>query len=213
MTLLPAALRRIACLLVFCLFPAFALAALNETYEGLLIPDTFETPIPITVEIRELSGLLVGNVKTGPPMASSAPIAGGENEYGKCSIRVPLPSGIVLKLAGTCLTNVFEGRYTLLNRQEGKPRGSFRLMRKETGKRDGNNGRSAGSSAVPPTTSLTDCIKANTRCLLSCPRGDYNTEFLCSNRCRHKFQSCKGKNSQTAPATPQPDSRDTQVAP
>jgi hypothetical protein len=199
MTLLPAALRRIAFLLALGLFPALALAALNETYEGLLIPDTFETPIPITVEIRELSGLLVGHVKTGPPMAGSAPIAGGENEYGKCNIRVPLPSGIVLKLAGTCLSNVFEGRYTLLNRQEGKPRGSFRLMRKETGKRDSNDRKSSPSAALPPATSLTECIKANTRCLLSCPRGDYNSEFLCSNRCRHKFQSCKGKNSQPAP--------------
>lgn len=199
MTHLPAALCRIAFLLVLGVFPALALAALNETYEGLLIPDTFETPIPITVEIRELSGLLVGRVKTGPPMTGSAAIAGGENEYGKCNIRAPLPSGIVLKLAGTCLTNVFEGRYTLLNRQEGKPRGSFRLMRKETGKRDGNDGKSSASAAPPPTTSLTDCIKANTRCLLSCPRGDYNVEFLCANRCRRKFQSCKGNSSQPAP--------------
>lgn len=199
MTHLPAALRRIAFLLVLGIFPALALAALNETYEGLLIPDTFETPIPITVEVRELSGLLVGRVKTGAPMSASAPISGGENEYGKCNIRVPLPSGIVLKLVGTCLTNVFEGRYTLLNRQEGKPRGSFRLMRKETGKSDGNEGKSSASAALPPTTSLTECIKVNTRCLLSCPRGDYNVEFLCSNRCRHKFQSCKGKTSQLAP--------------
>jgi hypothetical protein len=37
------------------------------------------------------------------------------------------------------------------------------------------------------------CVKANTRCLAACPRGDTDAEYLCANHCRTKMNACKAK--------------------
>ena len=37
--------------------------ALSETYEGVLLPDNLEGPIPIVVELRDVGSILTGNVK------------------------------------------------------------------------------------------------------------------------------------------------------
>ena len=46
---------------------------------------------------------------------------------------------------------------------------------------------------APPTLTVSACLKTNTRCLAACPRGDTEIEYLCSNRCRTKLQSCKAQ--------------------
>ena len=58
------------------------------------------------------------------------------------------------------------------------------------------------AAPVDAASPITACLKANTACLIACPRGDYNVEFLCSNRCRTKFQQCKGKSTLQTPAQP-----------
>lgn len=169
--------------------PALA-QQLDATYEGMLVPETFDTPIPITIQLKEQGGRLTGTLTAGSPYSATAPISSGENRYGQCNVRIVLSPSITLRLFGSCLPRMFEGRYTVnAPRDESKPRGMFRLMRKEVKA----NGEEKGFARLPTpsSSSLTDCIKANTRCLLACPQGDYNTEFLCSNRCHRKYQACK----------------------
>lgn len=186
-------LRRLVLLLLIGLASGPALAELEETYEGMLLPDNFETPIPITVQVKEQSGRLTGTVTTGATPPITAPISSGENRYGQCNMKILLTPTFTLRLFGSCQSTMFEGRYTIYTtREDDKPRGSFRLMRKEIKKREEDK-ETRRSTLTPPAGSVTDCIKTNTRCLLACPQGDYNAEFLCSNRCRHKYQACKAK--------------------
>ncbi|MBS0348611.1 MAG: hypothetical protein JSR69_19365 [Proteobacteria bacterium] len=175
-----------------------ARAELDETYEGLLVPNNFESAIPVTLQLHERSGQLTGTITTGAPFHVTAALSSGVNKYGQCNMRIPLTPSFSLRLYGSCQSALFEGRYTIYTTQsEDKPRGTFRLMRKEVKKEVDDDGLPRRSTNAPPTGSVTDCIKANTRCLLACPQGDYNVEFLCSNRCRRKYQACKAKFSTT----------------
>lgn len=185
-------LYRVAFLLLAGLACSPALAELDETYGGLLTPESFEAPIPITIQLKEQGGRLTGTVSVGSPFNTSAPIVAGENRYGQCTLRLILPPSVTLRMSGGCQASMFEGRYTISSAKDNnRSKGTFRLMRKDV--RDSDEDKNARSPFTPPAGSVTDCIKANTRCLLSCPQGDYNTEFLCSNRCRHKYQACKAK--------------------
>ncbi len=178
--------------------PVAGAATLDAVYEGSLVPESFDAPFPITVEVRDVQGVIVGQIKTGSPYSGSAPIAAGDYDAGRCTLRAPINVGTVLRLSGTCHPRVFEGRYTLSsNRKEGSSTGTFRLMRKADAAKPGED--SASRRAVLPTTTLTECINANTRCLVGCPKGDYNTEFLCANRCRQRHLACKGKASAPPP--------------
>ncbi len=179
--------------------PVAGAATLDAIYEGSLVPESFDAPFPITVEVRDVQGVIVGQIKTGSPYSGSAPITSGEFDSGRCTLRAPINVGTVLRLSGTCHPRLFEGRYTLSsNRKEGSSTGTFRLMRKADPGKPGDE--AARRRAVLPTTTLTECINANTRCLVGCPKGDYNTEFLCVNRCRQRHLACKGKATAPPPA-------------
>ena len=80
-------------------------------------------------------------------------------------------------------------------------------MRKADGGKRGDE--TARRGAVLPTTTLTACINANTRCLVGCPQGDYNAEFLCVNRCRQRHLACKGKTTLPPPAPVRSTESDT----
>ncbi len=160
----------------------------DKLYEGLLLPDDFAGPVAVTVELRDLRGVLVGRVKAGSPLSSVAPVSAGTMSGDKCDFTVTFAGGTTLRFTGTCQTAMFEGKYAQPGRRDPASRGSFRLMRKEPEKDD--DGLASRSASIS-TTSLTDCISANHRCLTACPQGDYNAEFLCANRCRSKYKSCK----------------------
>lgn len=182
------------------LTPVAGAAALEAVYEGNLVPESFEAPFPITVEVRDLQGIVVGQIRTGPPHSGSAPIATGEYEGGRCNLRAPIAPGTTIRLTGTCHPRLFEGRYTLTSgRKEENSSGTFRLLPKAAPGATDEDGAGRRAIGAPPAKSLTECINANARCLTGCPQGDYNTEFLCANRCRQRHQACKGKAS--APAT------------
>ncbi|MDD2987509.1 MAG: hypothetical protein PHI64_00985 [Zoogloea sp.] len=188
--------------------PLASAAPLEAVYEGSLVPESFDAPFPVTVELRDLQGIIVGQVKVGGPYSGSAPIASGEFDSGRCTLRAPISPGTVLRLTGTCHPRLFEGRYTLSsNRKDGSSTGSFRLMRKADGGKRGDE--TARRGAVLPTTTLTECINANTRCLVGCPQGDYNAEFLCVNRCRQRHLACKGKTTLPPPAPNRSTAPDT----
>ncbi|WP_374261600.1 hypothetical protein [Zoogloea sp.] len=160
----------------------------DKRYEGLLLPEDFAGPISVTIELRDLHGVLVGRVKAGSPISGVASVSTGEMQGDRCDFTVPFNASTVMRFVGNCKTAAFDGKYYLLGRRDAGGRGSFRLMSKEP---DKDEDKQDGPRPAVITTSVTDCINANSRCLLACPQGDYNTEFLCSNRCRSKYRACK----------------------
>jgi hypothetical protein len=152
-------------------------------YEGNLVSDSGELSIPISVELRDAQGVLTGRVRTEQPLAGAGPVSAGDYNGGNCNLRVQLTPGTTLRMSGSCQTRIFEGKYTLSSSTQGST-GNFRLDRKAGGSPH------QGAALLNP---LTACLNANTRCLVACPQGDYNAEFLCANRCRQRFQACKGK--------------------
>ncbi len=175
-----------------CPIPALALTA---SYEGVLQPDGPDPPIPIVVELREAGGIMKGSVKTSSPLQGNALIRSGGNVYGRCTIEVVIAKDVTLRLDGTCEPATFNGTYMLRDVPKRKvTRGDFRLER--------NASDAARTDSARKTASASSCLKANTQCLAACPRGDPNVEFMCSNRCRTKFKSCKG----TIASKPLPES-------
>ena len=191
--------RRFTLLFFAALCPALAFA-LNGTYEGRLLPDSLEAPIPIVVELRDVGSTLTGNVRTSSPLTGNAPIASGEERFGQCNMRVVLNSSVTLRLYGSCQPTVFEGKYTIYYTQlNAQSKGSFRLTKKATEPAKKESARSATASTIAA------CLKANTHCLTACPRGDQSTEFMCANRCRTKLQACKGQANKLPEVAPRPE--------
>lgn len=182
--------RQLLLLVLAALWPAWAIA-LNETYEGLLVPNTGETPISITVQLEELGGFLSGRVKIGSPLTGNSSIDNGRNVAGSCSFNTVLSSSITLRLSGNCSESAIEGIYLILyTKSKGVARGTFRLTRKLPVA----DKKGLDSTGIA-TSSVTACLKANTRCLTACPRSGDGAEYLCANRCRTKLQACKSKAS------------------
>ncbi len=160
-------------------------------YEGLLLPDDFGGPVSMSIELRKLQGLLVGEFKAESPYAGNGRVTSGDMNGSKCDFHVQTGAGPVLHLSGTCTANIFEGKYRQAERSDAGSRGSFRLMSKPADEADDTQSAAARKSAVP--ASVTQCIEANTRCLLSCPQADPDAAFLCASQCRSRFKSCKSR--------------------
>jgi hypothetical protein len=181
--------RKLA-LLLAALCPGLALA-LSGTYEGQLIPRTNDPPISITLHVEELGGFLTGKVSTSDPLKGNANISSGRNVGGFCNLASVVNRFATLRLSGSCDGTSYEGSYNIQYAQSKRvARGTFRLTKKsaESGKPGG-----ALTGADIAANSVVACVKANTRCLAACPRGDTNVEYLCANHCRSKMQACKGK--------------------
>jgi hypothetical protein len=194
---------RFALLVLAALSPGLAFG-LSETYEGVLLPDNLEGPIPIVVELRDVGSILTGNVKAAFPLNGSASIASGENRSGLCNMKVVLNGAVTLRLYGSCQPSLFEGRYTIYHTQRNaESRGTFRLPRKAPEAARKSSTRSAPTSTI----NVAACQKANVHCLTACPRGDPDAEFLCANRCRTKLQACKGQAHKLPEAAAQEDAK------
>lgn len=160
---------------------------LDETYQGVLQPDTRDPQIPIVVRIRDVGNYVEGSVTTSAPYKGGGPIASGNYVFGKCEISVVLTATASLRMYGTCDPNSYAGSYFVLDKSK-KTRvwGTFSLARKAQAA-DGAEAVAGGSGLANNSA----CLKANTKCLVACPRGDESVELLCSNRCRAKLQTCK----------------------
>jgi len=132
----------------------------------------------------------------GPPLNGNAEIHNGRNVAGSCNLNSMISSRLTLRLYGSCGTTVFEGYYTIYAQSRSTPlgRGTFRIVRKV--QLSDKNKNIDGIAPAAPT--LSACLKTNTRCLAACPRGDTDIEYLCSNRCRTKLQTCKAQVKQAA---------------
>ena len=185
--------RGLAALLLACGLTAAggSHASDERRYEGLLLPEDFSPPISVSIELRDLQGLLVGEFKGESPYSGNGRVTSGDMNGSKCDFHVQTGAGPVLHLSGTCTANIFEGKYRQAERSDAGSRGSFRLMSKPADEADDTQSAAARKSAAP--ASVTQCIEANTRCLLSCPQADPDAAFLCASQCRSRFKSCKSR--------------------
>lgn len=166
----------------------------ERRYEGLLLPDDFGGPVSVSLELRKLQGLLVGEFKAESPYSGNGRVSSGDMNGSKCDFHVQTGAGPVLQFTGTCSANIFEGKYRQADRADAGGRGSFRLASKPAEQADDDQSAAARkASAAPP--SVTQCIDTNTRCLLGCPQADPDAAFLCANLCRSRFKTCKSRAS------------------
>ena len=166
-------------------------AADERRYEGLLLPDDFAGPISVSIELRDLQGLLVGEFKGESPYSGNGRVTSGEMNGSKCDFHVQTGAGPVLHLSGACTAAIFEGKYRQTERGDAGSRGSFRLISKPVEQADDSQSATPRKAAAPP--SVTHCIDTNTRCLLGCPQADPDAAALCISQCRSRFKTCKNR--------------------
>lgn len=159
-------------------------AALEETYEGVLEPQNHDPKIPIIVKLKDIGISLEGSVTTSGSYKGRGVIDAGGSSLGQCSLHVVLSSTVVLRMSGHCDLVSFYGTYVLADgAKRVRQFGTFNLARRASDKLKTETGR------TPMTTAA--CLKANTQCVLACPRTEESADFICSNRCRTKLNVCK----------------------
>ena len=179
--------------------------AYQASFEGWLISDnTSDAPIRIVLNLEVNLAGVSGTVKTGSPLPGAG-VLGGDEVFGTCDLRSDLGRLTLLRMKGACGPSVssFKGKYSLSLTNGKRQSGVFRLTK--TGTDSEGRGQDVGESSPQVREYLTPtrCIKANSACLLACPRGDYNAELLCVRRCKQKLKACKGNRGWT-PDMPAP---------
>lgn len=175
-------------LLAACLIAATF--ARGETYRGLLVPNDRLQPIPVVVDLEDNHGILSGQVTTSAPLTAQGQVTGDKLRF-ECKFKADLGEGRQISFDGFCLQSAIEGEYSLLLPDLRLQKGTYRLMRMEEEK---PAPKAAAPVVGPPPIAparTTACLSANATCLASCPRGNYNAEFLCATRCRQRFTACK----------------------
>lgn len=176
--------------LFFVLFPITGFAVI-ETFKGTLVSDSFDPPIAMVLDLENEYGRLSGSAKLSSlPMSSEGQITSGEKFADTCRLTLDLGAGMRMRLEGKCISTSFEGRY-LLYLGNVKRVGSFKLDRLQQEMGPSESDRRKLSEAASNA-----CLKESAICLVRCPRGDYNVEFLCVTSCRHKREACNTKAKQ-----------------
>jgi hypothetical protein len=165
-------------------------AARAETYRGLLIPESRNPPIPVTVDLEHSRGRLSGQVTTSSPMSGTGRIVSGERQRSVCNFKSDIGAGRKFAFEGYCLSTVIEGTYTVTLPDGSSRRGTYRLAREEP---QNTLAKKPAEASAEPGRVNTACLSANSACLAACPREDYNAAFICSNRCRQKLAACKAR--------------------
>ena len=180
-------------------------AAYQARFEGWLISDnTADTPIRIVLDLEVNPVGLSGMVKTAPPLPAAGVVSGDE-QFGTCDLRSDLSRVALLKMKGQCAPYMasFDGSYSLRSQDGKRQVGVFKLTKTNSASTEGP--RTVDEpSPVAPTLTPTRCIRANSACLIACPRGDYNAELLCANRCKQKLKTCKANRPSIPDAPPTP---------
>jgi hypothetical protein len=182
--------------LLFCLaFCPTAAVAFTATFQGFLLPGSFDPPIPITVNFEEAYGNISGSVKTLPPLSGEGRITSGRKERNGCNLTSHLGHGVRLRLDGHCRATTIDGKYRLYFADGRRLNGTFRLQSVNLDKGKKGSGENEPSEPLPATTTV--CLKANSMCLAGCPRGEHSSELLCANACTRKLAACKRKVNQS----------------
>jgi hypothetical protein len=182
---------------VLLLWPIAAFAA-TTTFQGLLLPNTFDAPIPVTLLISESFGLFSGQVKTSLPLPAEGRITTGQRDRDKCSLTGVLTAGMRLKLDGKCLPQSLEGKYKIFFADGRQGEGTFRVQALKSGNEKTERSRDSESdSSSARTTSA--CLRINAGCLAACPRGGDSGALICVNACTRRLSTCKNKASPSIP--------------
>jgi len=183
-------------------------AAYQARFEGWLISDNAsDAPIHIVLDLEVNLIGLSGTVKTSPPLPGAGVVSGDE-QFGTCDLRSDLGRLTLLRLKGACSSSMpnFSGKYSLSQKGGRRQAGIFRLTKADDSSAPPGETPGAASDLPPEPSSLTPtrCIRSNSACLIACPRGDYNAELLCANRCKQKLKACKANRplDPDAPLTP-----------
>ena len=143
--------RRLASTLLLVLGLAAAgsgLADNERRYEGLLLPDDFGGPVSVSLELRKLQGLLVGEFKAESPYSGNGRVSSGDMNGSKCDFHVQTGAGPILHLTGSCTETTFEGKYRQAERNDAGSRGRFRLASKPAEDADDTQAAAARKAAV-----------------------------------------------------------------
>lgn len=183
-------------------------AAYQLRFEGWLISDNAsDAPVRIVLDLDLNPVGLSGTVKTAAPLPGAGVISGDE-QFGTCDLRSDLGRVALLRMKGPCAPYMasFNGSYSLRSRDGKRQLGVFKLTKASSSGGTLAEAPRTTDEAPPVAPSLTPtrCIRANSACLIACPRGDYNAELLCTNRCKQKLKACKANRLSTpdAPRTP-----------
>jgi hypothetical protein len=185
--------------LLFLVLSATALAE-TQTYKGLMIPNTVDAPISISIVVERSAGKLKGRFTSSAPLTGDGVFMATIKNLHQCDFTTNIGAGRTLVFDGYCLTNTIEGPYVLRFPDGTTRNGHFHLKREDPVKAKREQG--PGELSTPPLSTSSACITANSACLAACPRGDYNAEFMCSTRCRQRLASCKAKASGTSASPP-----------
>jgi hypothetical protein len=181
------------------IFTAAAFAE-SQTYKGLMLPSTLEVPVPIGITIERLGDKLKGRLTSSPPLPGEGVFLANLKNIYQCDFKANIGGGRILTFDGYCFTKTIEGKYTLRFPDGTLRDGDLQLKRQEAAKRAPE--KASSEFTTQPLFTATACLSANSACLAACPHGDYNAEFICSNRCRQKFVACKAKVNSATATTP-----------
>jgi hypothetical protein len=179
---------------------SLAASAASSTFQGLLLPASFDPPIPITVLLSESYGQFSGRVKTSLPLAAEGRIASGQRDRDRCSLTSDLGSGMRLKLEGKCMPNSLDGKYKIWFADGRHGEGTFKVQAMKADNEKQARPRDVGSDSSSSLTTSA-CLRVNAGCLAACPRGADNGELICVNACTRRLSACKN-NAIRLPAPP-----------
>ncbi len=177
-------------LLLMC--PLFTWAA-TTNYQGSLIPsDNSAPPIPLRLDVEDISGFLMGNAQMLAPVLVKGRIASGNQTEKHCSLNIQFANRASIQLEGDCVGEHFEGNYFMQDPLGVRSRGNFRL----TGVKSAASRSSDPLDRNAPKVgarSLTTCITEENTCLRTCPQTDFNSSNQCIDMCKRKKGLCMGK--------------------
>ncbi len=187
--------------------------AYRAAFDGWLVNDNPSVPpVPIALSFEVNLAGVSGTVKTGPPQPGSGVLRGDE-QFGTCDLRSDLGQLTLLRMKGGCgpIMSSFSGKYVLSFRGGRRQAGSFNLNKTNILGERASSG--AGETARQPrefwTPTPARCIKANSSCLLACPRDDQSAELQCVSRCKQKLKACKEGTRGPVPEAAEPHQEDT----
>jgi hypothetical protein len=175
--------------------------AVSGTFQGLLVPDSFDPPIPIMIEVKEAYGIFSGRFKTSSPLTGEGPITSGEKRGQTCNMTSHIGNGIRMRFEGQCTPASLEGRYRIYFPDGRVVVGKSRLnLLKLDNDRKKNDAESTFGRSLAEIN--TACLRANSACLAACPRGVQSDEFICANGCTRRLTNCKAKGKQSLDSSP-----------
>ncbi len=165
-------------------------------YEGDLVPSNLDPIMTIKLTISQEGDKVTGSGALFFPAESKVSVDGSRISD-HCIFSLWTSDRAGTRLEGTCTEKEFNGSYKRFS-SEGRRlgRGLFRIrIKTEKQEKTEQEAQKGPEKRGPERATISRCLNKKASCLIACPRGDANQEFMCSNTCRRRYQSCvKGQN-------------------